>query len=129
MSPAWAKWTTEAGWPATTARLWSPEAPKELLKLTPSPADVFWNAGSRSSWYTDSGVEYPTTSSFAPPDEPPLSLPPPHPATTAARTNTTSTSRGAPLPLRGRAASRAFRMYRILSLLTDLVRRRPGTLA
>ena len=38
MSPAWAKWTTEAGWPASTARLWSPEAPNELLKLTPLPA-------------------------------------------------------------------------------------------
>jgi hypothetical protein len=50
MSPAWEKWTTEAGWPATTARLWSPEAPKELLKLTPLPAEVFSNAGSRLSW-------------------------------------------------------------------------------
>ena len=50
MSPAWAKWTTEAGWPATTARLWSPEAPKELLKLTPAPSGVFSNPGSRASW-------------------------------------------------------------------------------
>src|SRR6478735_2917382 len=37
MSPACEKWTIEAGWPATTARLWSPEAPNELLKLTPLP--------------------------------------------------------------------------------------------
>ena len=49
MSPAWAKWTTEAGWPATTARLWSPEAPNELLKLTPLPSEVFSKAGSRDS--------------------------------------------------------------------------------
>ena len=42
MSPAWAKWTTDAGWPATTARLWSPEAPKELLKLTPAPFGRFF---------------------------------------------------------------------------------------
>jgi hypothetical protein len=35
------KWTIEAGWPAATARLWSPEAPKESLKLTPLPSGVF----------------------------------------------------------------------------------------
>ena len=49
MSPAWEKWTTDAGWPATTARLWSPEAPKELLKLMPLPSEVFSKAGSRVS--------------------------------------------------------------------------------
>ena len=45
MSPAWEKWTTEAGWPATTARLWSPEAPKELLKLTSAPGRGRFEAG------------------------------------------------------------------------------------
>ena len=49
MSPPWAKWTTEAGWPASTARLWSPEAPKELLKLTSAPSEVVWKPGSRAS--------------------------------------------------------------------------------
>ncbi len=43
------KWTIEAGWPATTARLWSPEAPKESLKLTPLPCGVFSKAGWRVS--------------------------------------------------------------------------------
>ena len=33
------KWTTSAGWPAATARLWSPEAPNELVKLAPDPAE------------------------------------------------------------------------------------------
>src|SRR4051794_9081863 len=49
MSPAWEKWTIEAGWPDSTARLWSPEAPNELLNETPLPSDVFLNAGSRPS--------------------------------------------------------------------------------
>ena len=49
MSPPWAKWTTEAGCPASTARLWSPEAPNELVKLTPEPAEVFSKPGSRLS--------------------------------------------------------------------------------
>src|SRR4029079_9828435 len=41
--------TTSAFRPASTARLCSPEAPKEDLKPTPSPAPVFWNSGSISS--------------------------------------------------------------------------------
>ncbi len=49
MSPPTEKWTTDAGWPAATARLWSPEAPKELLKLTPEPAEVAWKPGSSAS--------------------------------------------------------------------------------
>src|SRR4051794_34699801 len=34
------KWTTSAFRPAATARLWSPEAPYDSLKLTPLPAAV-----------------------------------------------------------------------------------------
>jgi hypothetical protein len=37
--------TTSAFCPASTARLWSPEAPKLVLKPTPSPAAVFWKSG------------------------------------------------------------------------------------
>jgi hypothetical protein len=33
--------TMSAFWPAMTARLWAPLAPKELLNLTPLPASVF----------------------------------------------------------------------------------------
>ena len=45
MSPPWAKWTSEAGWPASTARRWSPEAPKEPEKSTPSPSGGGLEAG------------------------------------------------------------------------------------
>ena len=31
--------------PALTARVCSPEAPYDRLKLTPSPCGVFWNMG------------------------------------------------------------------------------------
>jgi hypothetical protein len=41
--------TTSAFWPASTARLWSPDAPKDVLKPTPSPAWVFWKSGMISS--------------------------------------------------------------------------------
>ena len=41
--------TTSALRPASTARLCSPEAPKDDLKPTPSPSPVFWNSGSISS--------------------------------------------------------------------------------
>ena len=41
--------TTSAFWPASTARDWSPEAPNDVLKPTPSPSGVFWNAGMISS--------------------------------------------------------------------------------
>ena len=33
--------TTSAGWPASTARLWSPDAPNDLEKPTSLPASVF----------------------------------------------------------------------------------------
>ena len=41
--------TTSAFWPASTARAWSPEAPNDVLKPTPSPAGVFWKPGMSSS--------------------------------------------------------------------------------
>ena len=41
--------TTSAFWPASTARDWSPDAPNEVLKPTPSPSGVAWNAGMISS--------------------------------------------------------------------------------
>jgi hypothetical protein len=49
MSGSVEKETTSAFSPASTARLCSPDAPKEDLKPTPSPAPVFWNAGMISS--------------------------------------------------------------------------------
>ena len=41
--------TTSALRPASTARLWSPEAPKEVLKPTSVPSAVFWKSGMISS--------------------------------------------------------------------------------
>jgi hypothetical protein len=45
MSGSTEKLTTSAFWPASTARLWSPDAPKLVLNPTPSPAAVFWKSG------------------------------------------------------------------------------------
>ena len=39
--------TTSAGWPDSTARLWSPDAPNELEKSTSLPSDVSLKPGSR----------------------------------------------------------------------------------
>ena len=39
------KFTTSAFRPPSTARLCSPDAPNELLKVTPLPSVVFWKAG------------------------------------------------------------------------------------
>src|SRR5258707_14622646 len=36
--------TMSAGRPATTARVWSPDAPYDCVKLTPAPPGVFSNA-------------------------------------------------------------------------------------
>ena len=44
--------TTSAGWPDSTARLWSPDAPNEFEKSTSFPSDVFLKAGSRLCSYT-----------------------------------------------------------------------------
>ncbi len=41
--------TTSAFWPASTARAWSPDAPNDVLKPTPSPSGVSPNAGISSS--------------------------------------------------------------------------------
>ena len=41
--------TTSAFWPASTARDWSPDAPNDVLKPTPSPSAVLLNAGIISS--------------------------------------------------------------------------------
>ena len=41
--------TTSAFWPASTARDWSPDAPNDVLKSTPSPSAVCRNAGMISS--------------------------------------------------------------------------------
>src|SRR5579875_2606442 len=41
--------TTSAGWPLATARLWEPEAPKDSVNETPSPAEVFANAAVSAS--------------------------------------------------------------------------------
>ncbi len=57
MSGSSEKWTTSAGWPASTARDWSPEEPNEFENSTPSPSGVALNPGSRSPVYASSGVE------------------------------------------------------------------------
>jgi hypothetical protein len=49
MSGSTEKLTTSAFWPASTARLWSPEAPKDVLKVVPLPSAVFWKSGMSSS--------------------------------------------------------------------------------
>jgi hypothetical protein len=36
------KWTSSASCPASTARLWSPDAPYDGRKVTPAPASVLW---------------------------------------------------------------------------------------
>ena len=45
MSGASESSTTSASRPALIARVCSPEAPYDCVKLTPSPAGVFWNIG------------------------------------------------------------------------------------
>ncbi len=49
MSGASENATTSAGSPDSTARLWSPDAPKDSLNVTPLPASVFWKPGMTSS--------------------------------------------------------------------------------
>ncbi len=41
--------TTSASRPASTARLWSPDAPNDVLTPMPSPVALRWNAGMISS--------------------------------------------------------------------------------
>ena len=43
MSGASESATRSAGWPAATARAWSPDAPYDCVKSTPCPAAVPWN--------------------------------------------------------------------------------------
>ena len=50
------RWTSSAFWPATTARLWSPEAPYEPLTSTSLPASVSLKASMTPSfacWRTE----------------------------------------------------------------------------
>ena len=49
MSGSSGRWTTSAGRPASTARDWSPEAPKEFLNATSAPASVSVKPGSIDS--------------------------------------------------------------------------------
>ena len=44
-----AKCRKSASWPASTARLWSPEEPYDWLKSTSLPSAVFWKAGISSA--------------------------------------------------------------------------------
>ena len=41
--------TTSAGWPASTARDWSPDAPNDVLNCVPLPSAVPWKSGMISS--------------------------------------------------------------------------------
>jgi hypothetical protein len=59
MSLSREKCTMSAFWPAATARLWSPEAPYEALKVTPLPADVFAKSAN-SALLGCSRIENPT---------------------------------------------------------------------
>src|SRR5690349_14121431 len=61
------KWTTSAGWPDSTARDWSPEAPNEVEKWEPLPCEVFWKAGISPLVYAGPGVEYATRLRSEPP--------------------------------------------------------------
>src|SRR5438067_9742842 len=45
MSAARDRSTTSAGRPLMIARVWSPDAPYDCVKLTSLPAGVAWNAG------------------------------------------------------------------------------------
>ncbi len=56
MSEPVAKFTTSAGSPAATARLWSPDAPYDSANETPDPAAVFCQSGMIAS-YALCGVE------------------------------------------------------------------------
>src|SRR5829696_7318966 len=83
--------TTSAGWPASTARLWSPDPPNEVVKSTFLPSSVFWYAAMICS-YASWGVEYATRASvtFSSSDDAPASLPQaasPNTATLAAAIN------------------------------------------
>lgn len=49
MSGSTEKETTSAFWPASTARLWSPEAPKDVLNDVPLPSAVRPKSGMISS--------------------------------------------------------------------------------
>ncbi len=52
-----AKWTRSAGWPASTARDWSPEAPNEFEKSTSAPSGVSLKPGSSVLSYASCGEE------------------------------------------------------------------------
>jgi hypothetical protein len=56
MSGSSEKWTRSAGCPASTARLWSPEAPYDSWKVVPFPASVAWKPEMTpllASWRTE----------------------------------------------------------------------------
>src|SRR5262249_58193197 len=81
--------TMSAGWPAATARLWSPEAPYDWVNLTFFPAGVAWNAA-MIFWYAACGVEYATRASVTVP-APPEAVPA-HAVSPAAATLATATA-------------------------------------
>src|SRR5215212_3133549 len=76
MSGSREKATMSAGRPDSTARLWSPEPPNDVVNSTFRPASVFWYAAMMSS-YASCGVEYATSASvtFSSSDDAPASLP------------------------------------------------------
>ncbi len=43
------KWTTSAAAPLSTARLWSPEAPYDVLNSASLPSSVFWKSSKTGS--------------------------------------------------------------------------------
>ncbi len=65
------KCTTSASSPPSTARLWSPEAPYDVWKVTPSPSEVPSNS-SNTGTLAASSTEKPTRLSRSPPVAPPL---------------------------------------------------------
>src|SRR5215212_6195719 len=76
MSGSREKATMSAGRPDSTARLWSPEPPNEVVNSTFSPSEVSWYAAMMSS-YASWGVEYATKASvtFSSPGDAPAPLP------------------------------------------------------
>ena len=76
--------TMSAFWPPSTARLWSPEAPYDCLKVTPEPAEVLLKSA-MTCLLACSRIEKPTRLTVPPP---PLEAPvlPPQPDSASAPT-------------------------------------------
>src|SRR3954447_12657832 len=105
------KWTSSASSPAMTARLWSPDAPYEVLKVTSLPASVFWKS-LRTCSLAVFRTEKPTTLTSSD-----LLLPPPAVAHPVRATSPATT------PARGRTAA----VFHVIDMCLDFLRDRGGS--